>query len=92
MSSAKDGQQTRQESQDPSGKVTGSYSIVDAQGITRQVEYWADDSGFHAVLTLFISLPYLTLHHNVFFSLQEIKSNEPGLEQAQLGSASISKL
>ncbi|KAI2796368.1 hypothetical protein BLOT_015820 [Blomia tropicalis] len=70
MSMANDGTQSRQESQDASGKVTGSYEIVDAQGITRRVEYWADDSGFHA----------------------EIKSNEPGLEGSDLGSAKISKL
>lgn len=70
MSMAKDGSQTRQESQDDSGKVTGSYSIVDANGISRVVEYYADDTGFHA----------------------NIKSNEPGLEQGELGGATISKL
>ncbi|XP_017483032.1 PREDICTED: cuticle protein 10.9-like [Rhagoletis zephyria] len=48
MSMAKDGQQSRMESQDASGRVTGSYSIVDANGITRIVEYYADDTGFHA--------------------------------------------
>ena len=70
MSMAKDGSQSRQEQQDNSGKVTGSYSITDANGITRIVEYFADETGFHA----------------------NIKSNEPGLEQGELGSASISKL
>lgn len=45
MSMAKDGQQSRQEQQDESGKVTGSYSIQDANGITRIVEYYADDTG-----------------------------------------------
>lgn len=70
MSMAKDGSQSRQEQQDNSGKVTGSYSITDANGITRIVEYYADETGFHA----------------------NIKSNEPGLEQGALGSATISKL
>lgn len=70
MSMAKDGSQARQESQDANGKVTGSYSIVDANGISRVVEYYADETGFHA----------------------NIKSNEPGLEQGELGSATISKL
>ena len=70
MSMAKDGSQTRQESQDASGKVTGSYSIIDAAGIQRIVDYYADDSGFHA----------------------NIRTNEPGLEAGELGSATISKL
>ena len=37
MSMAKDGSQTRQEQQDESGKVTGSYSTIDANGISRSV-------------------------------------------------------
>ena len=45
---ANDGTQSRQESQDASGKVTGSYTIVDANGAQRIVEYYADDTGFHA--------------------------------------------
>ncbi|OTF73083.1 cuticular protein-like protein [Euroglyphus maynei] len=47
-SMANDGTQSRQESQDASGKVTGSYTIVDANGAQRIVEYYADDTGFHA--------------------------------------------
>lgn len=48
QSMAKDGMQSREESQDASGKVTGSYSITGADGTTRIVEYYADETGFHA--------------------------------------------
>lgn len=48
QSMAKDGTQSRQEQQDATGKVTGSYTITDANGATRIVEYYADDTGFHA--------------------------------------------
>lgn len=47
MSMAKDGSQSRQEQQDESGKVSGSYSIQNADGTQRIVEYWADETGFH---------------------------------------------
>lgn len=36
------------EQRDASGKVTGYYTINDADGRQRRVEYFADESGFHA--------------------------------------------
>lgn len=36
------------EQRDPSGKVTGFYTLVDADGRSRRVEYIADETGFHA--------------------------------------------
>lgn len=36
------------EQRDPNGKVTGFYTLVDADGRQRRVEYFADESGFHA--------------------------------------------
>ena len=36
------------EQKDPSGKVSGFYTIVDADGRSRRVEYFADETGFHA--------------------------------------------
>lgn len=36
------------EQRDPSGKVSGFYTLVDADGRSRRVEYVADESGFHA--------------------------------------------
>ncbi|KAH9392798.1 hypothetical protein TYRP_005886 [Tyrophagus putrescentiae] len=38
----------RQESGDASGKITGQYSYTDANGLTRTVNYIADDDGFRA--------------------------------------------
>ena len=49
-SQAKDGVQSRMETQDASGKVTGSYSIQNADGTFRTVEYYADDTGFHPII------------------------------------------
>ncbi|KAF8773280.1 Cuticle protein 16.8 like protein [Argiope bruennichi] len=40
--------QTRQEQGDGHGNVQGSYSYVDAHGISRQVDYVADGHGFRA--------------------------------------------
>lgn len=42
------GTHSAQESKDPNGRVTGSYSLVDADGRARRVDYYADESGFHA--------------------------------------------
>ena len=39
---------TREESGDGSGAVKGSYSYREANGIGRTVEYFADETGFHA--------------------------------------------
>lgn len=36
------------EQRDQSGKVTGFYTLTDADGRARRVEYYADESGFHA--------------------------------------------
>lgn len=36
------------EQRDPSGRVTGYYTIADADGRQRRVEYVADEAGFHA--------------------------------------------
>lgn len=38
----------RQETGDANGVVQGSYSYIDAQGLTRTVNYIADDDGFRA--------------------------------------------
>ncbi|XP_055950616.1 cuticle protein 10.9-like isoform X1 [Argiope bruennichi] len=43
-----DFKQTRQEQGDGHGNVQGSYSYVDAHGISRQVDYVADGHGFRA--------------------------------------------
>lgn len=39
---------TRQEQQDESGRVTGSYTIADVDGRQRVVNYVADENGFRA--------------------------------------------
>lgn len=36
------------EQRDPNGKVTGFYTLADADGRSRRVEYYADETGFHA--------------------------------------------
>lgn len=45
------GQSSHQESGDGSGRVTGSYSVVDEDGRSRLVEYVADELGFRASIT-----------------------------------------
>ncbi|KAF8791776.1 cuticle protein 10.9-like [Argiope bruennichi] len=42
------GQSSHSESGDGSGRVTGSYSVVDEDGRSRTVEYVADEGGFRA--------------------------------------------
>ncbi|GFS95756.1 sodium-dependent proline transporter [Nephila pilipes] len=42
--------QYRQETASNEGVITGNYGYKDFQGIYRQVEYTADENGFHAVL------------------------------------------
>lgn len=44
-------QMTRQESGNEQGVVQGSYSYIDANGITRIVNYIADDDGFRASIS-----------------------------------------
>ena len=45
------GASSHQESGDGSGRVTGSYSVVDEDGRSRVVEYIADEGGFRASIT-----------------------------------------
>ncbi|GBO15044.1 hypothetical protein AVEN_89577-1 [Araneus ventricosus] len=42
------GGSSRQESSDGNGRVTGSYTVTDADGRIRVVDYYADETGFHA--------------------------------------------
>ncbi|XP_054718377.1 adult-specific rigid cuticular protein 15.7-like [Uloborus diversus] len=42
------GSSSRQESSDGNGRVTGSYTVTDADGRVRVVDYYADETGFHA--------------------------------------------
>jgi len=43
-----EGASTAEESTDGSGRVIGKYTLALADGRTRTVSYWADQSGFHA--------------------------------------------
>jgi len=43
-----EGSSTAEESTDGSGRVTGKYTLSLADGRTRTVSYYADDTGFHA--------------------------------------------
>lgn len=45
------GSSSHQEQGDGSGRVTGSYSVVDDDGRSRVVEYVADEGGFRASIT-----------------------------------------
>lgn len=42
---------TRQEQGDDKGVIQGSYTVTDAEGHTRTVQYIADDDGFRATVT-----------------------------------------
>jgi len=42
------GGSSRHESSDGNGRVVGSYTVVDADGRARVVDYYADETGFHA--------------------------------------------
>ncbi|XP_055939650.1 adult-specific rigid cuticular protein 15.7-like [Argiope bruennichi] len=42
------GGSSRQETSDGNGRVTGSYTLTDADGRIRVVDYYADETGFHA--------------------------------------------
>ncbi|XP_042905559.1 adult-specific rigid cuticular protein 15.7-like isoform X1 [Parasteatoda tepidariorum] len=42
------GGSSRQETSDGSGRVVGSYTVTDADGRARIVDYYADETGFHA--------------------------------------------
>ncbi|OQR80293.1 cuticle protein 10.9-like [Tropilaelaps mercedesae] len=44
----KEGSSTVEESTDGSGRIQGKYTLALADGRTRTVTYWADESGFHA--------------------------------------------
>ncbi|CAN7983527.1 unnamed protein product [Ixodes pacificus] len=48
LSQLADGSHTHEQSGDGSGRVTGKYTLSDADGRTRTVTYYADDTGFHA--------------------------------------------
>ncbi|OQR66505.1 cuticle protein 16.8-like [Tropilaelaps mercedesae] len=43
-----EGSSSAEQSTDGSGRVTGKYTISLADGRTRTVTYWADETGFHA--------------------------------------------
>ncbi|XP_022645873.1 cuticle protein 10.9-like [Varroa jacobsoni] len=43
-----EGSSSAEQSTDASGRVTGKYTISLADGRTRTVTYWADETGFHA--------------------------------------------
>jgi len=43
-----EGSSSAEQSTDGSGRVTGKYTINLADGRTRTVTYWADETGFHA--------------------------------------------
>ncbi|KFM69292.1 Cuticle protein 14 isoform a, partial [Stegodyphus mimosarum] len=45
---ASGGGSSRQETSDGNGRVTGSYTVTDADGRVRVVDYYADETGFHA--------------------------------------------
>lgn len=42
------GGSSRHETSDGTGRVTGSYTVSDADGRLRVVDYYADETGFHA--------------------------------------------
>lgn len=44
----KEGSSSHEEMGDGSGKITGKYTLMLADGRMRVVTYWADESGFHA--------------------------------------------
>ncbi|OQR80292.1 cuticle protein 10.9-like [Tropilaelaps mercedesae] len=44
----KEGSSSHEESSDGSGRIQGKYTMQLADGRTRTVTYWADDTGFHA--------------------------------------------
>lgn len=44
----KEGSSSHEESGDGSGKITGKYTLMLADGRMRVVTYWADETGFHA--------------------------------------------
>ncbi|KAM7308579.1 cuticle protein 10.9 [Ixodes scapularis] len=48
LSQLEDGSHSHEQSGDSNGRVQGKYTLTDADGRTRTVTYYADETGFHA--------------------------------------------